>query len=231
MSLPGHSTFHEHTRAGYPAKVLSLFSEAKRRGIETHAGITVTKRNLPELYETLAEALLAGADSVLLNRFLPGGRGLQHARELMLDLEQTREMLKVAEEVLKTANRRGHVGTELPRCLSDPEDFEHLEIGSDCAAASGFFAVDPSGYMRPCNHAPYRLNHIDDVEALKDHPIWKQYIDRDFQPEACGGCNLMWSCAGGCREAARIWRGRFDGVDPAMEEETMEEFARRHGDY
>jgi radical SAM protein with 4Fe4S-binding SPASM domain len=228
MSLPGHATFTEHTVGGYPETILAWFTEAKRRGIVTHAGVTVTRRNLGELYETLAEALLAGADSVLLNRFLPGGRGLKHAGELMLDSDQTREMLKIAEEVLRQANRRGHVGTELPRCLSDPDEFTHLEIGSDCAAATGFFVVDPSGYVRPCNHAPYRLDHVDGIDGLKDHPTWKQYVARDYQPAACSGCSLTWGCAGGCREAARIWRGSLDGVDPAMQEETLRAFACRH---
>jgi len=40
--------------------------------------------------------LLAGADSILLNRFMPGGRGLRH-RDLELNKEQLTEMLDTAE--------------------------------------------------------------------------------------------------------------------------------------
>ena len=52
---------------------------------------------------TLSAALLAGAHQVLLNRFLPGGRGLQNADRLTLDREQLVEMLDVAESVAEAA--------------------------------------------------------------------------------------------------------------------------------
>ena len=88
MSLPGLDTFEWHTGVDNASGVLHWFEEAKRLGVPTTVNVTVTKRNYHELYRTLAEGLLAGADTVLLNRFLPGGRGvLQKAAELLgLDL-------------------------------------------------------------------------------------------------------------------------------------------------
>ena len=47
-------------------------------------------------------ALVAGADSLLLNRFLPSGRGLSHP-ELMLTADDVRHAADVAEEVLSRA--------------------------------------------------------------------------------------------------------------------------------
>ncbi len=57
------------------------------------------------------------------------------------------------------AGRTGSVGTELPLCLIDKDRYTHLNVGTRCSAAKGFFVIDPSGYARVCNHSPVRLNH------------------------------------------------------------------------
>ena len=77
MSLPGLRSFRENTDSDTSVEhILTCFRMAKELGCLTTVGIAVTKLNLPELYETISAALMAGADSLLLNRFLPGGRGL-----------------------------------------------------------------------------------------------------------------------------------------------------------
>ena len=84
MSMPGLTSFAANTDSDTSVEhILSMFGKAHELGCATTVGIAVTKLNLPELYETISAALVAGADSLLLNRFLPGGRGLSHP-ELML---------------------------------------------------------------------------------------------------------------------------------------------------
>jgi radical SAM protein with 4Fe4S-binding SPASM domain len=216
ISLPGLATFPELTGGHDPNGVLKAFNETRARKITTHVGITVTRRNLPELHETLAEALLAGADSVLLNRFLPGGRGLDHVAALGLSPQGILESLHTAEQVLARANRRGHLGTEIPRCLVGGLDFPHLSLGFRCAAAKEFFAIDPSGYVRGCNHSPLRLGSFDEIERVAEHPEWRRFVLGDVRPEACHGCSVIGSCDAGCREAARIVNGTPDAVDPTV---------------
>jgi radical SAM protein with 4Fe4S-binding SPASM domain len=215
LSLPGLSTYREHTGAGDPDTVLQNFRAAAALGIATVAGITVTRLNLHELYQTIAAALLAGAGSVLLNRFLPGGRGLAHAHRLQLSWDETRQMLDVAEQALADAGRYGNVGTELPRCLiDDPSRYRHLEVGTRCAAAVRFFTIDPSGYVRVCNHSAVRLEPFDRIDAVKTHPYWLRFIRKDYLPAACGGCQARGDCDGGCREAAHLTGGLLDAPDP-----------------
>jgi radical SAM protein with 4Fe4S-binding SPASM domain len=216
MSLPGMTSFTDHTRASDAAHVLGWFKRTKALGLSTHVGITVTRKNLHELYETMAEALLAGADSVLLNRFMPGGRGIRHAGELMLDADGIRQMLATAEEVLRLANRQGNVGTELPKCLIREGAHTHLKVGSQCSAATDFFCIDPSGYLRVCNHSPIRLQHVDQIEEVKDHPYWRRFVLKDYLPKACSGCREVGRCDAGCREAAHIWCGAVDALDPLL---------------
>ena len=214
MSLPGLTTFHDHTLAGNPQHVLSLFKMAKEKGISTTVNVTVTKKNIFELYETISEALIAGADSLLMNRFLPGGRGLKYTQDLLLTTDQTNEMLDIAEEVLSTAKRYGSVGTELPKCILKRDDYEYLSVGTQCSAAIDFFVVGPSGKIRTCNHSPIEIGHISDIEAIKSEDYWKKFVMKNYHPKMCVDCKLLHSCDGGCREAAHIFSGEIDSPDP-----------------
>lgn len=96
MSLPGLETFEKHTGVDNASGVLHWFGEAKKLGVSTTVNVTVTALNYHELFETLANGVLAGADSVLINRFLAGGRGLSHLKELSLNKEQLNGMLDPA---------------------------------------------------------------------------------------------------------------------------------------
>jgi len=143
LSLPGLSAFEELTGVDGAGHVLECFSWAKELDVASVANITVTQLNLHELERTLVAALTAGARQVLLNRFLPGGRGLAHTECLELDADGVREMLTVAEDTLSRAGAFGNVGTELPRCLIPNREFKHLEVGSRCSAARVFLWWGP----------------------------------------------------------------------------------------
>ena len=216
LSLPGLTTFARHTQGGDPESVLAWFRRAHEMGVTTTVGVTVTRLNLHELYETISQALLAGADTLLINRFLPGGRGLEHAAELSLDREAVQQMLDTAEEVLRTSNSGGSVGTELPKCVVDEGRYTHLTVGTRCSAALGFFVVGPSGYVRVCNHSPVRLEHVSKIEGLKTNPYWRTFVMKDYLPGECRGCPTMTTCDGGCREAAHIVGGAVDAPDPIL---------------
>ena len=215
ISIPGIETFVEHTGVDNVEHVLSLFEKTKIRGIQATANIAVTKKNLPELYENIAYALIKGADYVLLNRFLPGGRGLQN-QEYLLTKEETNRMLDIAETVL--ANKYGHVGTELPLCAIDhPERYKHIQVSNLCSAAKGFCVVDPSGYLKVCNHSPIRICRYDELETLEQNEYWMQFRNRDYLPEMCKDCDKKSKCDGGCREAAHVLYGNTNDNDPIFD--------------
>ncbi|MCD4707615.1 MAG: radical SAM protein [Candidatus Sabulitectum sp.] len=216
MSLPGLSTFEEHTGYDNASMILDKFKEAHKRGIPTTVNSTVTALNLHELRSTLSAALLAGAGQLLMNRFLPGGRGLSHADSLTLTASQVRKMLLVADDVLTRANRLGNLGTEIPLCLVDDLSLETLHVGTRCSAAKGFFVIGPSGFVRVCNHSEVRLNHINDWKNLKHNEYWNTFTMRKYLPAECGGCRHILNCDGGCREAARITGGSVSSVDPVL---------------
>ena len=220
FSLPGLSTFECHT--GYAensaANVLRWIRRAKEESISTTLNVTATKKNIHELYEIIANGLIAGADSLLLNRFMVGGRGMAHREELSLSREQTVEMLDIAEEVLETAGRSGSLGIEVPLCiLEDEEKYSRLRLGSMCAGARSFFVVDPSGYLRVCNHSPRRVGYIFDKSIITDTNYWGMYSAGELNlPDMCANCELNSRCSCGCREAAAICYGSLTAPDPCV---------------
>jgi radical SAM protein with 4Fe4S-binding SPASM domain len=216
MSLPGLTTLAEQTGIGDPDVILSKFRMAAEMGMRTVVNVTVTKKNLHELYQTISAAFLAGASQLLLNRFLPGGRGVFH-KELLLNAAQVRQMLVTAEEALADAGRFGSVGTELPKCvLGDTAAYKHLTIGTRCSAGRDFFVVGPDGFLRVCNHSVTRLLPFREMDALSAHPYWRRFVFKDYLPEACSACPLIGECDGGCREAAHICGGHLDSPDPLL---------------
>ena len=216
VSMPGLKSFAENTDSDTPVEhILGVFARARELGCGTTVGVAVTKLNLPELYETISAALVAGADSLLLNRFLPGGRGLAHP-ELMLTAEEVREIADVAEEVLSRAKRYGHFGTEMPACLIDVDKYEYLEISTGCSAATDFFTVGPNGMIRACNHSPVEILRWDEWERLPECEEWMHFVRHDYLPEMCAGCARSTKCLGGCREAARVFLGSPSAPDPLL---------------
>jgi radical SAM protein with 4Fe4S-binding SPASM domain len=216
ISLPGLDSFTEHTAVANVDGVLKCFKVAKEADLHTVANITVTKRNLHELGKTMSAALLAGADQILINRFIPGGRGLEHADQLSLSAGDVGTMLSVAEDVLRNAKRLGSLGTEIPKCIVDTSSFKHMEASTRCAAAIDFFVIGPSGYIRVCNHSQERLSHIDRVSELKMNDYWRTFTQKRYLPEVCMECHDRNVCDGGCREAAHIVGGTLCSPDVVL---------------
>jgi len=215
LSLPGIAAFEELTGTDNAGGVLHWLSRAHEEGLTTTCNIPVTKKNLHELYETIANALVAGADMVLVNRFLVGGRGFANRAELELSKEEINEMLDTAEEVLGKGKRRGYTGTEIPRCVitKGVEHYKNIGIGTLCGAAKTFLAVDPAGNLRVCNHSPFVVGHVFDKDFITDGAYWDRFLKSDYKPDFCRGCKDIERCDCGCREACHIVAGDLGACD------------------
>jgi len=219
MSLPGLHSFEAHTRSGLQAQhVLDWFRRACAKQVGTTAGITVTAQNFHELQDTVRAAVEAGVSSVLINRFLPGGRGLFN-RQLDLSPQQIAAIPLLVDEVLAAADVPGHIGTEYPYCLAAPaleRGLAKLELGTTCGAVRGFFVVGPNGRLRVCNHSPRELVHWREWRELIHDEYWRSYLDDQTLPLACADCEHGDKCGGGCREAAHVCFGCHKALDPAV---------------
>lgn len=217
MSLPGYETFEYHTGVDNAEGVLHWFREAKEIGLSATVNVTVTQKNIHELFETISLGLINGANDVLLNRFLPGGRGLTYMNELLLSSSQINIMLETAEEVLDYANRYGNVGTEIPLCaILDKNKYKRIHVGYQCAAAKSFFVIDPSGQIRTCNHSPHVVGHIFSNPMITDTEYWNRFANSDYKPDSCSNCKWIKTCDCGCREVANILHGDTNAVDSSI---------------
>lgn len=219
LSLPGYKTFKEHTGVDNAEGVLNWIKKSHDAGLRTTANITVTKLNYDELFKTMSLALIAGADTVLLNRFLPGGRGLQYRQTLELTKEQINGMLDTAEEVLSYADRYGFTGTEFPKCIIKKgiDHYKHLKIGTHCSAAKSFFVISPNGSIRVCNHSPRVVGHIFSTPEITDTAYWNTFINSTYKPLKCASCPQVQDCDAGCREVAHILNGSPSATDPLID--------------
>lgn len=216
ISVPGIKTYKEHTGVDNIDHILNLFSKCKELGIDTTANIAVTKKNIGELFENISLPILHGASYVLLNRFLPGGRGMYN-KEYLLSKEEINKMLDIADEVLTIANIDGHVGTELPYCIiNDITKYKKLKVSTRCAAVKQFFVTDPTGYIKVCNHSPERICKWNELDKLLTSTTWNRYLTRDFIPNMCKKCQHINECDGGCRESARVNFGDIADIDPCF---------------
>jgi len=217
VSLPGLDSFSYHTQESGPDKVLHTLKSAKEKGLNVVVNITITKKNLHELYETICAAFDYGAVQLLLNVFLKGGRGLSYQEELALTKSEIIFALSEAERALIKYNKKGSIGTEIPKCLFDKTKLKKLKVSHKCSAGKNFFVIGPSGYIRVCNHSEINLDHYTEIEKLKENSYWKKFVQKEYLPKKCYHCKEADDCVGGCREEAHILFGEINSENEYVE--------------
>ena len=178
LSLPGLASFAAQTGEpdGDSRRIIRLIGTAK--GVSVVVGITVTKISLPELYETLSYAALAGSSGVILNLFKPFcGRGRAHP-ELRLSDADILQTARIAESVAEKCGT-AFFGGEFPDFIR-PEDFPHLSLESQCVAARYSFTVAPDGFIHACEHDPEALCFWKDRQRLGLIPRWRAFADGGY---------------------------------------------------
>jgi radical SAM protein with 4Fe4S-binding SPASM domain len=179
--------------------------------------IVVNRLNLPGLRDTIALAGAMDMRSVLVNRFLPGGKGLENSRTLSLNAKELVEMLNLVEEACQEYGVPPFVGTPTPPCLEGLGDYSFL-LKDGCVAGKGLHcAIDPSGGLRVCNHSPTVLGNClksDPRTIYETSEYVKGFSKLLYSPEMCKGCSKIDKCKGGCREAAHVMFGSIKAPDP-----------------
>lgn len=123
----------------------------------------------------------------------------------------------MAEEALSISNQYGHLGKEVSYCaIKSPEKYSHINIGYKCAAAKGFFAVDPAGQIRTCNHSPQVVGNIFSVPIIQNVEYWNRFAESNYSPTMCKGCEMSVACDCGCREVANILNGNTKEKDTTL---------------
>ncbi len=222
FELPLLSHQHEmHDRlSGGPGAwdaVLGGMTNVRLQGGHFVAAFVATRLNSEHTYQALRLAFAFGARAVMLNRFNPGGRGRLHMPELLPSVMQVREVLAAAESASAEFGLPVACSIPIQPCLIDMAAFPHLGFGY-CAAGTerAYYALDPLGNVRPCNHSPRILGNLFEHSfgELTETGRLRDFVQAI--PAACGACAQRAACQGGCKAAAEACYGSVEVAEPFL---------------
>lgn len=186
-------------------------------GGEVCVVFVATNKNLPYFEDTLKLAIAIDTNSMMLNRFNPGGEGLKHIEDLLPDVETFEKALEIANKYSHDYRYRITSSIPIQPCLIDMNKYPGVKSGY-CVAGTdrGYFTIGPDGKVRPCNHSPTILG---DFLTEKFEDIFKNPEVERFKkaiPEICLPCNMAEICQGGCKAAAEVYSGSPEELDPFL---------------
>jgi radical SAM protein with 4Fe4S-binding SPASM domain len=190
---------------------LSLTQKEKR--FETIVMFTVMKRNYESLPSLLNLCQELGVAGLILERFIPWGRGME-IREEVLNREQWKA---VAESLLSFLSTETEEDLFLPyQAFQVKFDGEEPELlGAPCVIGVDGLCIMPDGEVFPCRRFPVSLGNLR-IQPLKE--LWERadILERLRKKEnlkgKCGRCEFE-SCRG-CRSLALSMTGDYLAEDP-----------------
>jgi radical SAM protein with 4Fe4S-binding SPASM domain len=219
ISLHGTQRVHDSLtgREGSFNRALRGRAALMESDVAVSCVMVVNRKNLYTLEDTMALAAAVDMNSVLVNRFLPGGRGLENVEELCLS---PKELVDMLDRVEKSSEEHGIpilVGTPTPPCLEGLREYKFL-LKEGCMAGKNLHcAIDPSGGLRVCNHSQTVLGNcleLDPQAIYENSEYVKGFAELRYTPDMCRGCSMLEKCKGGCREAACALFGSLRAPDP-----------------
>jgi radical SAM protein with 4Fe4S-binding SPASM domain len=223
ISLQGLQTTHDKLtgKDGNFQKAILGRTALMDYKVSVSAVVVVNRLNLFELKDTIALAAGVDMNSVLVNRFLPGGKGLENT-DMAFNENELLQMLNLTEEGSDENGIPVLVGTPTPLCLEGLRNYRFL-LKEGCMAGKGIHcAIDPSGGLRVCNHSPQVLGNClesDPKEIYENSDYIKGFVELRYTPKMCVGCDKLGKCKGGCREAAHALYGSLNDPDPIFQKQ------------
>ncbi len=192
-------------------RTLSLVQKEKR--FETILMSTVMKRNYESLPSLLSLGQELGVDGLILERFIPWGKGKEIQGEV-LNREQWRDVTKM---LLHFVSNEGEEDPFLPfQAFQIKFGGEGPELlGAPCVMGVDGLCVMPEGEVFPCRRFPISIGNLL-VQPLKE--IWEksEILERVRRKENlkgnCGSCEIK-GCRG-CRSLALAITGDYLAEDP-----------------
>jgi radical SAM protein with 4Fe4S-binding SPASM domain len=181
------------------------------------AAFVATRLNIDHVSEVMKLAFAFGAKAVMFNRFNPGGRGRQNLGQLLPSAEEVRLALAAADGASAQYGLPVSCSIPIQPCLVDPAAFPHIGFAF-CAAGSerAYFALDPMGNLRPCNHTPMILGNLFEESFTELVAPDRLRPVTGAVPAFCGGCARRTECQGGCKAAAQVCFGSLAAEEPFL---------------
>ena len=187
-------------------------------GIPPAVVFVATKLNFMDLYRTAELAVTLGAAALSYNRLNLGAHNLQFADHLLPTPSMIRENLDMLESLASKYGVPIAGAVVIEPCVVDVRKYTQVHFGwCPLGNKSSYFAIDPVGNVRICNHSPVILGNIHNQSFLDiyfQHPYLQAF--REIWPIECQECNPEFKelCGGGCKAAAEQCYGNLEHVDP-----------------
>lgn len=164
-----------------------------------NVSMVVTGQNRSEVADIIDLAFAFSADSVSLNRFVPGGRGLSNISACTISNKELAEVLSVADKKAGELGIPVNITIPIEDCMISHGDYRHLNFGT-CVCGAGKWVIDPKGNLRTCEQNPGILGNLFEKKfsELARSEVVSVFRGRGLRKDCCS-CAKKDNCGGGCR--------------------------------
>ncbi len=191
----------------------NLLSLPRDGRFETHLMFTVMKKNAPHLLPFIQFARQAGVGGMIIERFIPWGRGRETAEGVLSPPEWRQLILSLYD----------YFGLELEENEIPPyqafqvqfQDPEPELLGAPCVLGTDGLCVMPDGTVFPCRRFPLPIGNLlqDSLKSIWDKSeVLEKVRHKENLKGKCGTCRTH-GCTG-CRSLAYATTGDFLAEDP-----------------
>jgi radical SAM protein with 4Fe4S-binding SPASM domain len=200
---------------------LSLLEAAQR--FEIILMFTVMKGNYGNLSSTLALFQKLGVDGLILERFIPWGRGRERLGDV-LEKEQWADVIRTLADFFSAeTDEQDLISFQAFNVRQRGGEIELL--GAPCVVGADGLCVMPDGTVFPCRRFPVSIGNLRD-RSLKE--IWEtsdlltRLRNKENLKGKCGYCDIE-GCRG-CRSLALSLTGDYLAEDPHCEYQPKPSF-------
>jgi len=195
-------------------KVIQKVSLIKKQsGFELMMMFTLMRRNFGSLPSFIHLCQDLGVDGLILERFIPWGRG-REIRDEVLGKAEWKELVETLLELFSIKMEEGHFYPHQAFQIAFKEDEMEL-LGAPCVIGRDGVCIMPEGKVFPCRRFPISLGNLFD-QTLEQ--IWEksEILEKLRRKEnlrgKCGSCEIK-DCRG-CRSLALSLTGDYLEEDP-----------------
>ncbi len=190
-------------------------------GITCGCNLILTEDIIPQLDRAFSEVSKAGADSLMLLRAKPSGRGRDEYERMRLSGPTQSALVPRLLELSEGHKLPFHLDCAFaPLLMTSQVSRRRLEdLGAyGCIAGDLLATVDPDGLVHPCSHLDFTVGRIEDLpSSWTDGSAWGAFRDRDSRLTGkCSRCGVKDLCRGGCAVVNAHYGLGLDQPDPGL---------------
>ena len=192
--------FQKMTGRNMLRQVRKALLELGAAGIPFTVSMIITALNYEAVQDVAELAAAFGASALNLNRFVPGGRGLEVVETIAPDMKELSAALDGAEKGCRGSGMPVSATIPIEGCLYPRDRWPSLEF-TPCHCGLDKWVIGPDYFLRTCEQNPECLGSIleNRFEDLIGGSLVQDFRNRNRKGAECTKCSDWNSCGGGCR--------------------------------